>query len=219
MITLQSLNKAEAVRYLGGAGVAPNDAMNALLDDCERELLSVIDAKYLYRVIDLPCGELTQGQDIKKHLAGCQRAAVLCATLGAGVDRLLRVSQIADMSRAVVLNSLAAAAIEQVCNEAERLIAERVSEPYFTFRFSPGYGDYPLDTQKRLLRLLDAPRKIGLSLNDSLLLTPVKSVTAVIGLSDQPIPRGKRGCAICSLRETCAYRRKGTHCGFENTAE
>ena len=64
MITLQSLNKAEAVRYLGGAGVAPNDAMNALLDDCERELLSVIDAKYLYRVIDLPCGELTQGQDI-----------------------------------------------------------------------------------------------------------------------------------------------------------
>ena len=126
MITLQSLNKAEAVRYLGGAGVAPNDAMNALLDDCERELLSVIDAKYLYRVIDLPCGELTQGQDIKKHLAGCQRAAVLCATLGAGVDRLLRVSQIADMSRAVVLNSLAAAAIEQVCDEAERLIAERV---------------------------------------------------------------------------------------------
>ena len=116
-------------------------------------------------------------------------------------------------------NSLAAAAIEQVCDEAERLIAERVSEPYFTFRFSPGYGDYPLDTQKRLLRLLDAPRKIGLSLNDSLLLTPVKSVTAVIGLSDQPIPRGKRGCAICSLRETCAYRRKGTHCGFENTAE
>ena len=219
MITLQSLNKAEAVRYLGGAGVAPNDAMNALLDDCERELLSVIDAKYLYRVIDLPCGELTQGQDIKKHLAGCQRAAVLCATLGAGVDRLLRVSQIADMSRAVVLNSLAAAAIEQVCDEAERLIAERVSEPYFTFRFSPGYGDYPLETQKQLLRLLDAPRKIGLSLNDSLLLTPVKSVTAVIGLSDQPIPRGKRGCAICSLRETCAYRRKGTHCGFENTAE
>ena len=88
MITLQSLNKAEAVRYLGGAGVAPNDAMNALLDDCERELLSVIDAKYLFRIIDLPCAEMLQGQDIQRHLAGCRRAIVLCATLGAGVYRL-----------------------------------------------------------------------------------------------------------------------------------
>ena len=219
MITLQSINKTEAVRYLGGAGVAPNNAINALLDDCERELLSVIDAKYLFRIIDLPCAEMLQGQDIQRHLAGCRRAIVLCATLGAGVDRLLRVSQIADMSRAVVLDSLATAAIEQVCDEAEKRIAGQVTEPYFTFRFSPGYGDYPLETQKQLLRLLDAPRKIGLSLNESLLLTPVKSVTAVIGLSDQPIPRRKRGCAICSLREPCAYRRKGTHCGFENTAE
>ena len=214
MITLQSLNKAEAVRYLGGAGVAPNDAMNALLDDCERELLSVIDAKYLYRVIDLPCGELTQGQDIKKHLAGCQRAAVLCATLGAGVDRLLRVSQIADMSRAVVLNSLAAAAIEQVCDEAERLIAERVSEPYFTFRFSPGYGDYPIGLQKTFLRLLDAPRKIGLSVSESCLLVPAKSVTAIAGLSDRPVEQRRRGCAVCSLRKTCQYRKNGEHCGF-----
>ena len=219
MITLRSLDKAEAVRYLGGAGIALSDAMNALLDDCERELLRAVDAKYLYRMIDLPCGELTQGQDIKNHLAGCNRAAVLCATLGAGVDRLLRVSKISDMSRAVVLDSLAAAAIEQVCDEVERRIAAEVPERYFTFRFSPGYGDYPLETQKQLLRLLDAPRKIGLSLSESLLLTPVKSVTAVIGLSDRPIPRGKRGCAICSLRETCAYRRKGMHCGFENTAE
>ena len=214
MITLQSLNKAEAVRYLGGAGVAPNDAMNALLDDCERELLSVIDAKYLYRVIDLPCGELTQGQDIKKHLAGCQRAAVLCATLGAGVDRLLRVSQIADMSRAVVLNSLAAAAIEQVCDRAEQEISRLYPGYHMTFRFSPGYGDYPIQMQKYYINELDAQRKIGLSTNESYILVPAKSVTAVIGLSPEPIEPKKRGCAVCNMRATCQYRSRGEHCGF-----
>ena len=219
MIALSSLDRAEAVRYLGGAGIALDERMNALLDDCERELLRTIDAKYLYKLIDLPCEPLTPGEDIRAHLEGCSRAAVMCATLGAGVDRLLRVSQIADMSRAVVLDSRAAAAIEQVCDEVERRIADGFPGQYLTFRFGPGYGDYPLSTQKHLLRLLDAPRKIGLSLNDSLLLTPTKSVTAVIGLSDRPIPRRKRGCAVCSLRETCAYRKRGTHCGFENTAE
>ena len=92
MITLTSLNKAEAIRYLGGTGVLMSEKMNALLNDCERELLRTIDAKYLYKTIDLPCEELIQGEDIKTHLATCQKAAILCATLGAGVDRLLRVS-------------------------------------------------------------------------------------------------------------------------------
>ena len=219
MIALSSLDRAEAVRYLGGSGIALDERMNALLDDCEHELLRTIDAKYLYKLVDLPCEPLMRGEDIRAHLEGCSRAAVMCATLGAGVDRLLRVSQIADMSRAVVLDSLAAAAIEQVCDEVEQRIAAGFPGQYLTFRFGPGYGDYPLSIQKHLLRLLDASRKIGLSLNDSLLLTPTKSVTAVIGLSDLPIPRRKRGCAVCSLRETCAYRKRGTHCGFENTAE
>ncbi|MER2080352.1 MAG: vitamin B12 dependent-methionine synthase activation domain-containing protein [Ruminococcus sp.] len=218
MITLRRLNRDEAVRYLGGAGIALNEKMNRLLEDCERELLSVIDAKFLYRVIDLPFDAIVKGRDIRGHLGGCDRAAVMCATLGAAADRLLRVSQITDMSRAVVLDSLASAAVEQVCGEVDALLAERFPGTFMTFRFSPGYGDYPLDMQRTILRLLDAPRKIGLTLNESLLLTPSKSVTAVIGLSDHPIPRGRRGCAVCSLRETCAYRRKGSHCGFENTA-
>ena len=139
---------------------------------------------------------------------------LLCATLGAEVDRLIRVAQIRDMAKAVVLDSMASVAIEQVCQQADEIIAAQLPGCYLTFRYSPGYGDYPVELQKTFLTLLDAPRKIGLSVSDSCLLIPAKSVTAIAGISDLPIPQKKRGCAVCNLRETCQYRRNGEHCGF-----
>ena len=93
------------------------------------------------------------------------------------------------------------------------ILAEKYSGKYMTFRFSPGYGDYPIEMQKEYLRILDAPRKIGLTTGDSCLLVPSKSVTAVLGISDNPIERRKRGCAICSMKGKCRFRRNGEHCG------
>ena len=217
MITLQPLDRKEAARYLGGARVAMNADMECLMDDCERELLSAAQPKYLYRLLDLPREELRAGKDIQAHLEGCVRAAVMCATLGAAVDRLIRVAQVRDMARAVVLDAMASVAIEQVCTQVDACIAAENPGRYLTFRFSPGYGDYPITLQKEFLRLLDAPRKIGLSLSDSYLLIPAKSVTAIMGLSETPLPKRRRGCAVCNLRETCQYRRNGEHCGFQNT--
>lgn len=213
MINITRVNREEALRYLGGAGV-PDERMLALLDEAESQLLRAAKPKYLFRVVALPCGRLVSGNDIAKHLDGCDRAAVLCATLGAEVDRLIRVSQISDMPRAVVLDAMASAMIEQVCCAVDGILAEQMPDCYFTYRFSPGYGDYPIGLQRDFLRFLDAPRKIGLGMTDSFLLTPTKSVTAVAGISASPVPRGRRGCAVCSLRQTCAYRRKGSHCGF-----
>ncbi|MBQ1838930.1 MAG: hypothetical protein II127_04880 [Ruminococcus sp.] len=188
--------------------------MTRLMDDCEAQLLRVAQPKYLYRVVDLPCEELTVGEDIRRHLRGCDRAVLLCTTLGASVDRLIRVAQVRDMAEAVVLDSMASVAIEQVCRKADELIAAQFPGCFFTFRFSPGYGDYPIGLQKTFLRLLDAPRRIGLSVSESCLLVPAKSVTAIAGISEHPLERQRRGCAVCNLRKTCQYRRNGEHCGF-----
>ncbi|MBR3258643.1 MAG: vitamin B12 dependent methionine synthase, partial [Eggerthellaceae bacterium] len=46
----------------------------------------------------------------------------------------------------------------------------------------PGYGDLPLEVQPDLLGLLDASRRLGITLSDSLLMSPTKSVTAIVGL-------------------------------------
>ena len=219
MITLEAPDRAEVLRYLGGADAQPDERLNALLDSCEKELLQIAEPKYLYRMVELPCADLISGEDIREHLRGCDRAVLFCATLGAEIDRTLRVTQLRNMSRAVVLDSMANAAIEQVCDKAERLIAAQLPDNYLTFRYSPGYGDYPITMQKKFLEALDAPRKIGLSRNESDLLTPSKSVTAIIGVSKEPVENRRRGCAVCSLREPCRYRRRGNHCGSENTSQ
>lgn len=213
MITLKKLNRSEAVRYLGGAGIQLNYRMDVLMNECEKAVLEKAAPAFLYIEKDLPCDELMGGNDIKAHLDGCEKAIVMCATIGSDIDKLIRVSQISDMAGAVVTDSLASVAIEQVCTGFDSIIAEKYSGYNMTFRFSPGYGDYPIEKQKIILQMLDAPKKIGLCSNDNFLLTPTKSVTAVLGLSKNPIERKKRGCAICNMKETCQFRRKGLHCG------
>lgn len=213
MIELEKLNRNEAVRYLGGAGIRLNYRMDVLMDECEKAVLEKASPKYLYVEKNLPCPQIMGGKDIESHLNGCEKAIVMCATVGSEVDKLIRISQISDMARAVVMDSLASVAVEQVCNAFNKIIAEKYSDYNMTFRFSPGYGDYPIELQKIILQMLDAPKKIGLCTNDNFLLTPTKSVTAVLGLSKNPIERKKRGCAICNMRETCKFRRKGLHCG------
>ena len=213
MIELEKLNRNEAVRYLGGAGIRLNYRMDVLMHECEKAVHEKPSPKYLYVEKDLPCPQIMGGKDIESHLNGCEKAIVMCATVGSEVDKLIRISQISDMARAVVMDSLASVAVEQVCNAFDKIIAEKYSDYNMTFRFSPGYGDYPIELQKIILQMLDAPKKIGLCTNDNFLLTPTKSVTAVLGLSKNPIERKKRGCAICNMRETCKFRRKGLHCG------
>lgn len=214
MIVLSELNRAECIRYLGDKRVQMNGKMEALLAKCEREVLACAVPKYLYKEVELPFSPIMEGEDIKKHLSGCEKAIVLCATLGAGIDSLIRRCQITDMAKAVVIDSFSSVAVEQVCAKLDLLLAQKYSDWNMTFRFSPGYGDYPIALQGKFLSLLDAPRKIGLCTNETCLLTPTKSVTAVLGLSRGEIEQKKRGCAICSLRETCRFRKKGEHCGF-----
>ncbi len=189
MIELEKLNRNEAVRYLGGAGIRLNYRMDVLMDECEKAVLEKASPKYLYVEKDLPCPQIMGGKDIESHLNDCEKAIVMCATVGSEVDKLIRISQISDMARAVVMDSLASVAVEQVCNAFDKIIAEKYSDYNMTFRFSPGYGDYPIELQKIILQMLDAPKKIGLCTNDNFLLTPTKSVTAVLGLSKNPIER------------------------------
>lgn len=214
MITLEKLNRSEAIRYLGGAGIQMNDQMEVLMDECEKMVLEKAAPKFLYIELDLPCDTIMGGRDIANHLDGCEKAILMCATLGAEIDKLIRISQISDMAKAVVLDSFASVAVEQVCNKVDEIIAEKYDGYYMTFRFSPGYGDYPISLQQDFLRMLDAPRKIGLTTNDNYLLMPTKSVTAVLGLSENPIERKKRGCAICNMRGKCRFRKNGEHCGL-----
>ena len=76
-----------------------------------------------------------------------------------------------------------------------------------SLHFSPGYGDVPLDLQKDFSALLQMPQTCGISLTDTLLMVPSKSVTAFIGFSEHKEPCILAGCETCSHATDCAFRR------------
>ena len=95
----------------------------------------------------------------------------------------------------------------------EKEMKEKTGGSY-TWRYSPGYGDYPIECQGAFLSALNAGRLIGLTVTESNILLPRKSVTAVIGISEKEIESSeKRGCDSCKLRETCKFRKEGKGCG------
>ena len=154
------------------------------------------------------------GASARPMLAGCTQAVLLACTLGARFDAKLLALQARDMAKAVIFDALGSALVEVGCDEMEREIAGRFPGLFLTDRFSPGYGDLPLALQPQFCAALDAERRLGLTVSQSLLMNPVKSVTAVIGLSDTPRPARIRGCAYCNLRETCTIHKGGSTCAL-----
>ena len=210
----------EALRYLGARGA--DGAARAEAERVARELENRVTPRYTYRELELaespegiilPALHLSlPGALAKRMLGGCHHVILLCCTLGAAFDSLLRTAQARDMAYAVTLDACGNAYVEAACGAAERDIAARHPGQYLTDRFSPGYGDLPLSLQPRLLDALDAPRRVGVSCTDSCLMIPAKSVTALMGLADSPRPARVRGCAFCSLRDRCPHRKGGTTC-------
>ena len=202
----------QALRYLGISTEEPDSATRALLRRAERTLRAAAGPRAVaVRAARDDISPYLQGNDILRHLEGCGSCVLLACTLGAGVDAALRAAGASDMAYAVVLDALASVAVEQTADAAEQTLRNEEGQ-FLTGRFSPGYGDYPIAVQNDLLRLLDAPRKIGLCATPAHLLTPRKSVTAVLGVAGHPVTGRRAGCANCALRERCAYRKEGKTC-------
>lgn len=219
---LTKLNRAEAFRYMGYRGGEIPENIKALADDCETQLLAGVSPKFVWRVFDiqntadgvavLNTPLIFRGRDIAAHLSECEKCVLLAATLGVGTDNVIRGFESGEMEKAVIADCLASAAIEQVCDAAEEEIRGAMGGYNFTWRFSPGYGDFPLDIQRDFLNTLNAAKQIGLTVSESLILLPRKSVTAVIGASEREISKGRRGCGSCNMRDVCEFRKNGNRC-------
>ena len=224
MIHIDKIDTKEALRYMGYRENMDISLISPIISSCEKELINTALIRWCYRIFDIEHTKdsvnikgtslkLT-GSSISEHLKECTRAILLACTLSDTADRLISRYSVTDMTRALITDALASAMIEQVCNKAENIIKEENSISHMTWRFSPGYGDLPIDIQKKFISVLNADKQIGLTVTQDNILIPRKSVTAVSGISDSPIPPKKRGCAVCSMSETCNYRKRGTHCGL-----
>jgi hypothetical protein len=215
-IVLGQLDKNEALRYMGHRGEDIDEQLDKLITKCEKEVLSCVKPRFVYKVCDISREEkgilvkdtnlFLTGNSIKKHLDGCDKAVLMAVTISADADRLIRIAQIRDMAEAVAIDSLCSVAVEQACDRAELIIKEENPGYYQTFRFGLGYGDLPISLQGQFLHVLNAPKQIGLNVSSTDMLTPTKSVTAIIGISDTQEKCHIKGCEVCEKKD-CIYRR------------
>lgn len=189
--TLPTVNTREVLRYMGCAKADTQTV--SLLNDVLAECQGVFDgAAVCFCELSVRNGEdglflgesRVESRDLSRALTGCDRALLFGATVGVGIDRLMtRYSRISP-ARAFCLQAVGAERVEALCDAfcAERAEELRLSDERLLPRFSAGYGDLSLEIQKEWFRVLDCSKKIGLSLNESLVMSPSKSVTAIAGI-------------------------------------
>lgn len=218
-----TLNRSEALRYLGYAGQTIDESLSARIDEMFVHCESASQPGWIYRVfpVDASSGSIflvgttlrLEGKDIFQHLKDAKYCAVMAATCGLANERELQRLAAAGGLEALVFDAAGSALVEaagDACNAA--IVAKAHSEGFFTnYRYGPGYGDLPLDIQGSILDVLGAGKALGMSVTPSNMLVPAKSITAFIGFFEQP-QDSQPTCATCQFKAYCRLREAGQTC-------
>ena len=180
----------DVMRYLR---VRESDAtMRRLLEECSECVYETAVPKAVYARVDIKIENdvvdmgfmKVESSNLAMHLAECDEAYIIAATLGVGIDRLYEKYNRILQTKAAVCDATASALIESFCDYVNNFI---INGREAVMRFSPGYGDFSLSHQIDILNFLEANKKVGISLTDSLMMVPTKSVTAILGIKREGI--------------------------------
>ncbi len=211
------INPEEVFRYTAAASLSHDADWQWQVEKAIAETEAHISPRFCYRFfsvqpekngICLPQTTLfLPGEDIKKHLCHAEECILMAATLGSGTEQLIRRAMAISMTQGLLIDACMDAAIEALCDKVcEEIVTKLDATKSLTDRYSPGYGDLPLTIQNQFLTTLDAQKQIGLHVSEALILTPKKSVTAVLGIVDKSEDKKRSSCKTCNLRETCQYK-------------
>lgn len=214
----------EALRYIGIPKEKADEDILGKVKNAYAFLNTAVLSKAIYHCVPITKeseGILFEGtslsiksQNLKKLFENCDRVYLLAATLGQDLDRKLSITQKVDMLEALVLDACASVWVDRLCDDVEQKIITEIKENEFlTMRFSPGYGDVPLVCQPIILDVLNAHKRLGLTVTKTDMLVPTKSVTAFIGVSHQ-LEKREKSCGACNLVKSCIYKRRGEKCGL-----
>ena len=181
-------DKSEILRYAQAKGESPE--LDLIIEECIGEVSDKLVYKVCYGEFDISVDQHNidfgfmnvTSCDLSKNLKDCKKTVVFGATVGIELDRLiLRYGRISPV-KALIFQAIGAERIEALADAFNNEIKEKyVTVP----RFSAGYGDFSVYKQTDIFNTLDCGRKIGLTLNDSMMMSPTKSVTAIIGIKGE----------------------------------
>ena len=197
------LDRQEIARYLGYGRTPMPPEVSALAEACMGELERAVIPRSLGR--RMAVRRFTEAsRDLAHHLRHCEEAVLYAITLGPQADQLLRRWSVRDMAKAAVGQAVCAAWLDQLAAQYVEGLDLGEGE-YPTPPFSPGYGDWSLSHQQEVLDLLDAPRRMGLTLTQAGMLVPEKSITALVGVSDRQEESCGQKCMRCNKKD-CPFR-------------
>lgn len=202
---IKPVDEKEVFRYSGcgnGFDIA-DEALKAALTEAIKEATPLLSYGVCYRVLDAIPDFMKPSDNLMNLLGGCNQIIVFAATVGIGIDRLINKYGCISPSKALLLQGFGAERIESLCDSFCDEFANK------TARFSPGYGDVALSMQEDFFKLLAPEKRIGLTLNESMLMSPSKSVTAVFGIDEglSCNDESKNKCDSCNNHE-CEYRKR-----------
>ncbi len=218
------IDRENAYRYMGFRepfSENVDEKTAEAVDKIEQELLKAVKPKFIWRVFDIirdnglflsGCDFELSGNDINKHLSGCDKAAIVCSTLSADCDKFIAKMNIRGALEMLVSDALASAYIEQISDSAVKDLTEKNEGFSATWVYGAGYGDFPLEVLPKLIAAADALRKIGISTTAANTIVPTKSIVGIAGLSREKKIGSEKSCENCNMRDKCEFRKNGRSC-------
>jgi len=205
------INFGEILRYMNAGQDFSVKEMEEYIKECENNL------SYNVCYCEFPLTEKNGVFDfsfmkvkstmLKNNLSGCSSVIIFAATAGIFIDRLIAKYGKTSPSKALFFQAFGTERVESLADafseEAENELKKRGL--FAKKRISPGYGDFPLSFQSDILNVLDASKRAGISLSESLIMSPSKSVTAIIGVSSLKKCAEESKCSLCTKTD-CLYR-------------
>ena len=216
---LSDVPENETARY-AGLGDNPDFPAALLREAClEARLLIAPRAaweiySYSNHTIEAERPLILENPSIINHLSGCRKIIVLALTIGDALEKkAAALFEAGNYTAGLLLDAAGSAAVEAAADKVNDYLTSLAAREglHSVMRFSPGYGDWKITVQPRLLELAGS-NQIGLSAAPSCMLVPRKSITAVIGLKDSvadtvPVFRCRQNCATCS-QNNCLARKE-----------
>lgn len=205
------MNKKDIYKYLG-MKTSGDQKTEDLIDECILEVEKIARFKAIHKMLTLEHQPLRivewdlllESKDLELYFENCSQCMVVAGTLGIQVDKQVRLYEHIDMSKAVVFNA--------VCNHYLELCMDKYEEGFSlkkrTFRFCPGYGDFDISYNQKVYQYMKLDKILGLSLNESSLLIPLKSMIGFIGIGENK----EKSCFSCIRKEECELRKGGQRC-------
>ena len=228
--TLIEIDEKEVLRYLQYKNQEIKEDLLEIIKECIESTKEIINPRFIYRQYKIKKSKssnsrgeiyleganlILESDDIYNLLIECDECILISATLGLEIEKEIRKLTYTDLTKGIIIDACATTAIEEVCDIVQANIEKQLlkEHKYITYRYSPGYGDLPIEKNVDINNILNSQKEIGLTVTSSGIMIPRKSVVALIGVSHKGVSNSKRSCESCSNRHNCRYKKEGDSCG------